>query len=273
METGVTNYSFRVSHAQKYGLEEAVIIYHFQFWIEKNAANKINVREGNVWTYNSARAFSEIFPFWNKHKVRRVLDSLIKQKVVVKGNYNKAGYDRTSWFAFVEPASFCRIAKCMLQNCQMHVAELPNAFDESATPIPDTLPYSNKHIVNKDKKAVPLKAEPSTEGILHQHLMELYADYVEKRTGVKAKITAADAKSLKNIRQYLLKQCEDDPEKVKLSWKVILDNLHLCEKFYQTNFQLTALNKNLVQIIDQIRNGTSQNKQQHRANALNEFNM
>ena len=32
------NYSFDVEHAKKYGCKEAIMIYHFQFWILKNKA-------------------------------------------------------------------------------------------------------------------------------------------------------------------------------------------------------------------------------------------
>ena len=111
------------------------------------------------------------------------------------------------------------------------------------------------------------------QGDLHKELMKIYFDYVQNRTTVKPKITAAEAKALKSIREYLLKQCDNDASKVELSWKVILDKLKKCDKYYYNNFQLTALNRNLVQIIDQIRNADGINEQQKRNEALESFTL
>lgn len=115
---------------------------------------------------------------------------------------------------------------------------------------------------------------PIKNGILHQAIIKKYDEYVKKRTGVSAKITVADAVAVKKIKIYLLQQCADNPEIALSSWGLILDNLKLCEKFFSNNFQLTALNKNLVQIIDQIKNATNHSNntaQQQRSNALDAF--
>ena len=84
MENSLNIYNFSVDHAKKFGLEEAIMIFNLKFWIEKNAANRVNIHNNNVWTYNSARAFSELFPFWSRHKISRVLESLEKQNVLCR---------------------------------------------------------------------------------------------------------------------------------------------------------------------------------------------
>lgn len=123
---------FNTDYAVKYGIEEAIVINNLQFWINKNKANGKHSYDERTWTYNSYKAFSELFPYWNEHKIKRILDSLINQGVLVKGNYNKSGYDRTCWYAFKDEKSF-------LHNCTLHIAEMQNGSYESATPIP----YSN----------------------------------------------------------------------------------------------------------------------------------
>ena len=67
------NHSFNVELAIKYGIEEAILIENFAFWIKKNAANNKNYINGEYWTYNSAKALEELFPYMNLKKVQRTL--------------------------------------------------------------------------------------------------------------------------------------------------------------------------------------------------------
>jgi len=127
---------FDTEYALKYGIEEAIVINNLQFWIIKNIANKKHFINDRTWTYNSYKAFSEIFPYWNEHKMKRILDSLVIQNVILRENYNKSGYDRTCWYAFRDENSF-------LHNSNIHIAELQDGSNESAKPIP----YNNT--VNK----------------------------------------------------------------------------------------------------------------------------
>lgn len=130
---------FNTEYALRYGIEEAIVINNLQFWITKNIANKKHFIENRTWTYNSYKAFSEIFPYWNEHKMKRILDSLVEKGILLRENYNKSGYDRTCWYAFKDQSSF-------LQNCNNHIAELQNGFNESATPIPYNNTVNNTSI-------------------------------------------------------------------------------------------------------------------------------
>ena len=141
---------FNTDYAVKYGIDESILINNLQFWIIKNKANKKHSFNERTWTYNTYKAFSEIFPYWNEHKIKRILDSLVNQKVILRENYNKSGYDRTCWYAFVDENSF-------LNSCNKQVADLQNGSNEIAAPIPYTNTvnntsntYTNK--IYKDKK-------------------------------------------------------------------------------------------------------------------------
>jgi hypothetical protein len=100
------HHSFDISYAKKYGVDEAIMISNFQYWIKKNWANEKHRHDGRIWTYNSVSAFEKLFPYWTAKQVRRVLDSLVSQGVLMRGEYNKSVYDRTSWYAFVEESTF-----------------------------------------------------------------------------------------------------------------------------------------------------------------------
>ena len=62
-------YQFDVRVAMEYGVEEAVLLQNIYFWVKHNEVNNTNFHDGRYWTFNSARAFTEIFPFWNEVKI------------------------------------------------------------------------------------------------------------------------------------------------------------------------------------------------------------
>ena len=137
-------YSFDAEIAAKYGIDEAIMIHNLQFWILKNRANGKHFYDGRTWTYNSVKAFAELFPFWKQGKVRQILDSLRDKGVIVTGNYNKSTYDRTMWYAFKNESewlnTFAEMSKWICQNEQMDLQDSSNGFAEMSEPIPDSKP-------------------------------------------------------------------------------------------------------------------------------------
>lgn len=131
------DYSFNVELAVKYGVEEAVLLQHLSFWIQKNAANQKHFHDGQYWTYNSARAFSVLFPFWSRQKIDRMIQSLREQGAILVGNYNDVGRDRTRWYALSETV------RAIAENRAMHCSELSNPLLESEQPLPDNKPDRN----------------------------------------------------------------------------------------------------------------------------------
>lgn len=91
---------YSVDVAIEYGLNEAIIIQLFQFWILKNKANNNNFFNGRYWTYNSINAWQEILPHFTQMQIRRAIDNLVQKGVLIKGNFNKNKFDRTCWYAF-----------------------------------------------------------------------------------------------------------------------------------------------------------------------------
>lgn len=105
MMSNITNnveYHFKVDDAIEFGVNEAILIYNFRFWIMKNKANGTHFHEGRTWTYNNHRGLCKLFPFWSKHQVQRYLEALVKKKAIIKGNFNKNPYDKTTWYAFFD---------------------------------------------------------------------------------------------------------------------------------------------------------------------------
>lgn len=91
-------HSFEVEEAVKHGIEPAILLANIRFWLQKNKANNANAFDGFYWTYNSARAFAELFPYMSKPSITRYLKTLCDNNVLKAENYNKVGYDRTIWY-------------------------------------------------------------------------------------------------------------------------------------------------------------------------------
>jgi hypothetical protein len=104
----MTSRSFIVEHAMEFGLPEAIMIHYFESWITSNRSRRINFHDGRTWSYNTAQALTEDFPFWSVPQIRRVLRSLLDQGILIRGNYNTRGGDQTLWYAFRDEARFLR---------------------------------------------------------------------------------------------------------------------------------------------------------------------
>ena len=95
-------YYFELKPAMACGVDGAVMLSNLKFWIDKNRANEKHFHDGRYWTYNSVKAFGELFPFWSKGQISTILNRLEKQNYIVSGNYNKSAYDRTKWYALTD---------------------------------------------------------------------------------------------------------------------------------------------------------------------------
>ena len=122
---------FNVEIAERYGVLEAILLNHFEFWQAKNKANEKNLHDGHYWTYNSTKAFHELFPYASEYQIRNALKHLEEQGFIITGNYNKSSYDRTTWYTLTKNAT------SILQNYKMEDVKKQNGSCEIDTPIPD----------------------------------------------------------------------------------------------------------------------------------------
>ena len=136
---------FDVDIAVKYGVLEAILIKNIYYWIVKNKANNKNYYDGSYWTYNSIKAFKELFPYASERQISNALKHLEKEGIIKVGNYNKSAYDRTNWYAFNKSAT------SILQKCKMEDTKVQNGFDEIDTPIPNINTNINT-VINTNKR-------------------------------------------------------------------------------------------------------------------------
>lgn len=137
---------FNVEIAKEYGILEAIILNNLQHWIEKNRANGKNFHDGHYWTYNSAKAFSELFPYASQKQIRKALQNLIAEGIIQTGNYNKNPYDRTLWYSFTEKGD------SIFQMVKIDVPKRENGNDLEGQPIPDNKPDNKTNYKLKESK-------------------------------------------------------------------------------------------------------------------------
>ena len=76
------------------GLHEALMLQQIHYWL----CTAGHERDGRRWIYNSYTDWAAQLPFWTRETVRRVLGRLRARGLVLTGDYNRHGYDRTLWY-------------------------------------------------------------------------------------------------------------------------------------------------------------------------------
>lgn len=129
------SHSFSVENAQLYGVECAILINHFQFWIEQNKAVGRNFHDGRTWMYQTHKEIAACYPYWSEDTIGRLIKKLLEAEVIIKGNFNKSKFDQTSWFAFKNEEIFT-----VPRNRGNEPTTPQNPNQPVAPPIPDTNP-------------------------------------------------------------------------------------------------------------------------------------
>ena len=199
---------FNCEIAQKYGIAEAIILNHFEYWIEKNKANEKNFFEDTYWTFNSVKAFKEIFPYLTEKKIASALANLKGEGLIKTGNFNENKYDRTLWYAITEKGF------SILQNGRMEEPEKENRKPENGEPIPN----NNTNIVANNKEKIIKKETRHKYGMYNnvlltdddlEKLKSEFADW-EQRIERLSEYIASTGKSYKNhlatIRSWARKE-------------------------------------------------------------------
>ena len=143
------DHSFNIEVAKRIGIAPAVILNNLYWWIDKNRANDKHFHDGYYWTYNSRNAYLDQFPYLTESQIEYALRKLIDEGYIITGNYNKASFDRTLWYAITKKGY------CILQNCEMEETNLGNASNENVGAIPDinTNKKTNKTLPTVEEQA------------------------------------------------------------------------------------------------------------------------
>ena len=170
------NFSFDGDFAKEHGVNEAIMYQYFSYWIAKNKANDKHFYDGYTWTYNSQKALTELFPFWNRAKIQRIISSLENQGLLIKGNYNQLSYDRTTWYALP------KFEQSVVQNQTVNCSDLNNEWFKNEQPIPINYQLT-KQLTTENKDIVE---QSSTAPIPYEEIVQ----YLNQKTGKNFKSTS-----------------------------------------------------------------------------------
>ena len=199
--------------AKEYGVDEAIIYSHLCYWVTKNKANDKHFYDGYTWTYNSHKAFAELFPFWSRSKIQRVISSLEEKGLVIKGNYNQLPYDRTTWYALP------KFTPSIAQNRTTHYSELNCPLFENEQPIPNNYQITNQITnVKKEKNNKKKKTQHGFSDIFSAYtanadLIDVLYSFLEMRNTLKPKPTV---KAMQLVLNKLDKITPDDSVKIQI---------------------------------------------------------
>lgn len=130
-------HSFSVDVAKEVGVNAAILLQSIKFWCAKNNANGKHCHDGLYWTYNSVKAWRDLYPYLGKSAIDSALKRLEERGFIKVGNYNKSAYDRTKWYAITDDG-LRLFGDSISENREMDEAESGNGLGENEEPIPVT---------------------------------------------------------------------------------------------------------------------------------------
>ena len=205
-------HSFNVNLASKYGILEAILIQNIYYWTLKNKANDKHFHDGYYWTYNSIKAFGELFPYVSERQIQNALKKIKELGIIITNNFNTSPYDKTLWYTISNKGI------SIMQNCQIETPKMLNRNVENVEPIQYINTYINTYKENNNiSKDILLKESDFDE------FWKLYPKKVDKAKCLKKylKINVSQEiilKGVNNYISYLKKEHKEKYIKNPLTW-------------------------------------------------------
>ena len=184
------------------GFNEAVVLQQLNYWLHSNSAKKI---DGRLWVYNSYDNWrKDNFPFWSTRTIRRIFDSCEKKGVILTGNFNKAGFDKTKWYSIDENKINDLMDSPCGQNGQTEWTKCPDGSGQDVHTntiyYTDTTSNTNKHSASHSNAQCVSQLEKEFE--------EVWSKYPNKKGKKQAfnHYKAWRKASVKHTNEYLLER-------------------------------------------------------------------
>lgn len=145
----VNDHSFSVNVASQIGLEKSILLKEIYGWVKHNWDNQKNIHHGVAWTYNSAKAYAEKFPYFSERSISRWLADLEDAGFIATGNFNEHKYDRTKWYTVNVDAY---IGLCLNDDPGL-INSILNRFKKYFTDLANTIRQNGKGI-SQDGKGI-----------------------------------------------------------------------------------------------------------------------
>lgn len=173
------------------GIKEAVIAQQLNYWLHSKSAKTIN---GRRWVYNSYENWQkDSFPFFTVATIRRLFEKLEKMGVIITGNYNKAGFDKTKWYSIDEERLNDIINRPSAQNEQTNCSKRADGAAQNEQT--NTRDYTEITTDNNNNVLDKPKTSNSSDGVRKRII-----DYLNSKAGVHYKHNANATKRVIDAR-------------------------------------------------------------------------
>ena len=159
----INHHSFNTAVAEDFGVEKAILLEHFVFWVRKNYANRINIyKDGKAYTYNSAEAFAEIFTYFKTRKIAELLRQMeadgLLHSIQIRGTDRRKSYTVSDkgWSYYIAQGYDSGMAENEPMDCQDNDAPLSeNCIMENTEVQFSSITDIKQTDINTDKVSPP----------------------------------------------------------------------------------------------------------------------
>lgn len=222
--------------AKEIGLNEAIVLQQVHYWIQFNQRTGNNFKDGRYWTFNSMTKWhEETFYFWSFNTLRRTFKSLEEKGILISGNFNKKGYDRTKWYAInYEKLASMHCNNSLAQNGHIQLPKMGTSISPKwAYPLAQNGPTNTRDYTETTEETITTtevvvsKQKQAIKDILSQKYKDGYTedfiDRVDKRLSdkkmsieaFKEKVEMSLKDGINNRNGYLLQAIKNDYKEVK----------------------------------------------------------
>ena len=127
-------HSFDIAIAVATNERKAILLKNLKYWCDLNRKKnrKENFHNGRWWTYNTAKDYKKVFPYWNARSISRWLKECVNEGWLIEGNFTSNIWDQTKWHSVTE-----KYNECLLQALKEQTAEA-NEGQPEETPAEET---------------------------------------------------------------------------------------------------------------------------------------
>ena len=118
-----------VDLAAEVGLNEALFLQQVHYMIESKLGE---VHRGQRWIFNTFEQWAEVFPFWSKRTIERIVKKLRESELLLVDDFNRSKSKHTNWYTInyeLLEQSYPQLFDTCSQPCQDDDAE-PRQNDE-----------------------------------------------------------------------------------------------------------------------------------------------
>lgn len=178
------------------GSDRAIILQQLHYWLNKSG----KTIDGRRWIYNTMDEWHDQF-YWIKsiRTINNHFKKLEEMGLVITGNYNKKGFDRTKWYT-IDYDQLHKMENAFCKNCKMEHAKvavcneqkLQNPFSKNCVNNTRDYTETTSEITKKNNS----QAEPDSVAIS----VKTIVDYLNEKTDSHYKATTPKTKQLVQAR-------------------------------------------------------------------------